>query len=92
MSSIGNPAPDGGASWLSRRRLLALAATGAGVSVVSVTGLSLASESSGDDDGAPLVISLRDVRNGTIDVFSGESVRTITDKKLVDSLLRAAGR
>ncbi|WP_229789535.1 hypothetical protein [Pilimelia terevasa] len=72
--------------------MLALAATGVGVSVASVAGLGLANEVGEEDDGAPLVISLRDAKEGTIDVFSGESVRTITDKQLVASLLKAAGR
>jgi len=91
MSRVRYRAP-GRTSWLSRRRVLALAATGVGVSAVSVAGLSLAGESESDDDGAPLVISLRDVKKGTIDVFSGEKVRTITDKDLVKRLLKAARR
>ncbi|GIF37084.1 hypothetical protein [Actinoplanes xinjiangensis] len=91
MSRVRYRAP-GRTSWLSRRRVLALAATGVGVSAAGVAGLSLAGTADSDDDGAPLVISLRDVKKGTIDVFSGEKVKTITDKKLVASLLKAAGR
>ena len=81
-------------SWLSRRRVLALAATGVGVSAASVAGLSLAGESSdgGDGDGSPLILSLVDAKKGTIDVFSGETRKTITDKKLAASLIKAAGR
>lgn len=82
----------GRSPWLSRRRVLALAATGAGVSVASVAGLSLAGEPESADAGSPLVISLRDVRKGTFDVFSGEKVTTVTDKELVAGLLKAAGR
>ena len=81
-----------GRHWLSRRRVLALAATGAGVSAVSVAGLSLADENELTGDGSPLVVSVRDARRGTIDVFSGEKLTTITDKKLAASLLEAAGR
>ncbi|HET6483693.1 MAG TPA: hypothetical protein VFG35_27135 [Actinoplanes sp.] len=83
-----------GRPWLSRRRVLALAATGVGVSAVSVAGLSLAGESETETkgDGAPLVVSIRDARKGTIDVFAGEKLKTITDKKLVASLIKAAGR
>jgi hypothetical protein len=91
MSRVRYRAP-GRNSWLSRRRVLAMAATGVGVSAAGVAGLSLAGTSDSKDDGAPLVISLRDVKKGTIDVFSGEKVKTITDKKLVASLLKAAGR
>ncbi|MEV6303568.1 hypothetical protein AB0M02_29450 [Actinoplanes sp. NPDC051861] len=82
-----------GRQWLSRRKVLALAATGVGVSAVSVAGLSLAGENeSASGDGSPLVISIRDAKKGTIDVFSGEKLKTITDKKLVASLIKAAGR
>ncbi|MFF5077419.1 hypothetical protein ACFY36_10230 [Actinoplanes sp. NPDC000266] len=81
-----------GRTWLSRRRVLALAATGVGVSAVSVAGLSLAGENEPTSDGSPLVISIRDAKKGTIDVFSGQKLKTITDKKLVASLLKAASR
>jgi hypothetical protein len=91
MSSSRYRAP-GRSSWLSRRRVLTLAAAGVGVSAASVAGLSLADVTHSDDDGAPLVISLRDVKKGVVDVFSGDKVKTVTDKKLVASLLKAAGR
>jgi hypothetical protein len=81
-----------GRTWLSRRRVLALAATGVGVSAVSVAGLSLAGETEGAGDGAPLVVSIRDAKKGTIDLFSGDTLKTITDKKLAASLLKAAGK
>ncbi|MEU8819794.1 hypothetical protein [Actinoplanes sp. NPDC048796] len=81
-----------GHTWLSRRRVLALAATGVGVSAASVAGLSLAGENEPAGDGSPLVISIRDAKKGTIDVFSGQKLKTITDKKLVASLLKAASR
>ena len=77
---------------LTRRRVLALTATGVGVSAVSVAGLSLAGESKPTGDGSPLVVSIRDAQDGTIDVFSGEGRKTITDKQLAASLLKAAGR
>jgi hypothetical protein len=81
-----------GRQWLSRRRVLALAATGVGVSAVSVAGLSLAGESESTGDGSALVVSIRDAKKGEIDLFFGEELKTITDKKLVASLLKAAGR
>ena len=83
-----------GRQWLSRRRVLALAATGVGVSAASVAGLSLAGENGGESksDGSPLIVSVLDARKGTIDVFSGEKRKTITDKKLAASLIKAAGR
>ncbi|GAA0460187.1 hypothetical protein Ade02nite_14400 [Paractinoplanes deccanensis] len=84
-----------GRTWLSRRKVLALAATGVGASAVSVAGLSLAGENgdAGDTgDGSPLVVSIRDAKKGTIDVFSGDKLKTITDRKLAASLIKAAGR
>ena len=81
---------------LSRRRVIAIAATaGVGVSVASVAGLSLAGENTTESAtesaaaSAPLVISLRDAKKGTFDVFSGASKTTLTDKKLVAQLLKA---
>jgi hypothetical protein len=74
--------------------MLALTAAGVGVSAASVAGLSLASENetTSSSDGSPLVISVRDAKKGTLDVFSGNSKKTVTDKKLAAQLLKAAGR
>jgi hypothetical protein len=81
-----------GVARLSRRRVLAIAATaGVGASVAGVAGLSLAGET-GSHDSAPLVLSLRDAKKGTFDVFSGGSRMTLTDKKLAARLLKAAHR
>jgi hypothetical protein len=81
------------ANRLSRRRVLAIAATaGVGVSVAGVAGLSLAGETPSSADSAPLVISLRDAQKGTFDVFSGGSKSTLTDKKLAARLLKAVHR
>jgi hypothetical protein len=79
---------------LSRRTVIAVAATGVGVSAVSVAGLSLAGENGSEDKekGKALVISLRDANKGTLDIFSGEKRITVTDKKLAAQLLKAAGR
>ena len=78
---------------LSRRKVLTIAAVGGvGVAGASVAGLSLAGEGPASDDGAPLVISLRDASKGTFDVFSGGSKSTITDKKLAARLLEAVNR
>lgn len=80
-------------SRLSRRRVLTIAATvGVGASAVGVAGLSLAGEETGSDDAAPLVLSLRDARKGTFDVFTGGSRLTLTDRKLAAELLKAAKR
>jgi len=80
-------------SRLSRRRVLAIAgAVGVGATTAGVAGLSLAGESSSSDDSAPLVISLRDAKKGTFDVFSGGSKVTLTDKKLAAKLLKAVKR
>ncbi|MFI1988861.1 hypothetical protein [Actinoplanes sp. NPDC020271] len=75
-----------------RRRMLALTAAGVGVSAASVAGLSLASENetTSSSDGSALVISVRDAKKGEIDIFSGEKKKTVTDKKLVAQLLKAA--
>jgi hypothetical protein len=79
---------------LSRRRVLAIAATvGVGASAAGVAGLSLAGEKgSGSDDSEPLVLSLRDAKKGTFDLFSGGSKVTITDAELAKKLLKAAKR
>jgi hypothetical protein len=78
---------------LSRRRVITIAATvGVGVSAASVAGLSLAGETPGKDDSAPLVISLRDAKKGTFDVFSGGSRVTLTDAKLAAHLLKVVHR
>lgn len=78
---------------LSRRRVLAIAATvGVGAAGASVAGLSLAGESAGSNDTEALVISLRDAKKGTFDVFSGGSKVTLTDKDLAKKLLKAVKR
>jgi hypothetical protein len=80
-------------SRMSRRRVITVAATvGVGLSAAGVAGLSLAGEEPGTDDGQPLVISLRDAKKGTFDVFSGGSKVTLTDKKLAAKLLKAVKR
>ncbi|AGL17566.1 hypothetical protein L083_4056 [Actinoplanes sp. N902-109] len=80
-----------GANRFSRRRVLAIAATvGVGATTAGVAGLSLAGEREpGADDGAPLVVSLRDAKKGTFDVFTGGSKHTITDADLAKKLLKA---
>jgi hypothetical protein len=81
------------ASRLTRRRVLTVAATvGAGASVAGVAGLSLAGEDTGSDDTGPLVLSLRDARKGTFDVFSGGAKVTLTDRDLAAQLLKAVKR
>jgi hypothetical protein len=78
---------------LSRRRVITIAATvGVGVSAASVAGLSLAGEKPAAGDSAPLVLSLRDAKKGTFDVFSGGSRVTLTDAKLAAQLLKAVKR
>jgi hypothetical protein len=81
-------------SRLTRRRVLTIAATvGVGASAASVAGLSLAGERpTTESSSAPLVISLRDAKKGTFDVFSGGSRVTLTDAKLAARLLKVARR
>jgi hypothetical protein len=80
-------------SRLSRRRVLTIAASvGVGASAVGVAGLSLAGEKPAAGDSAPLVISLRDAKKGTFDVFSGNSKVTLTDPKLAAHLLKVVHR
>jgi hypothetical protein len=78
---------------MSRRRALALGGAGVvGISVAGVAGLSLAGETPQTESAsasAPLVISLRDAKKGTFDVFTGASKKTVTDKKLAAQLLKA---
>jgi hypothetical protein len=83
----------GAVSRLSRRKVLTIAASvGVGASVAGVAGLSMAGESEDSADNAPLVISLRDAKKGTFDVFSGGSKVTLTDRKLAARLLKAVKR
>lgn len=80
------------ASRISRRRVLAIAATvGVGASAAGVAGLSLAGEK-GAADTEPLVISLRDASKGTFDVFSGGSKFELTDLELANKLRKVARR
>jgi hypothetical protein len=77
---------------LTRRKVLALTATaGVGAATAGVAGLSVAGETPAAAAG-PLVISLRDARAGTFDVFSGSSRVTLTDKKLAARLLKHVAR
>ncbi|MEV6346834.1 hypothetical protein [Actinoplanes sp. NPDC051851] len=81
---------------MDRRTILALSVGGVAVAGASVAGISLAGESDAETlsskDDSPLVISVRDAKKGTLDVFSGNSKKTVTDKKLAAQLLKAAGR
>jgi hypothetical protein len=79
---------------LTRRRVLTIAASvGVGGAAVGVAGLSVAGEKPGAAaDSAPLVLSLRDAKKGTFDLFSGGSRVTVTDAKLAARLLKAAKR
>jgi len=80
---------------MSRRRVLAIAgAVGVGATTVGVVGVSLAGETpeSASADSAPLVISLRDAKKGTFDVFSGGSKFALTDKKLAAQVLKLSKR
>lgn len=81
-----------GAERFSRRKVLAIAATvGVGATTAGVAGLSLAGERGGGAaDGEALVLSLRDAKKGTFDLFIGGSKSTITDADLVKKLLNAA--
>jgi hypothetical protein len=80
-------------SRISRRRVLAIAATvGVGASAAGVAGLSLAGEKAAAADSEPLVVSLRDAKKGTFDVFSGGSRFELTDPELAQKLLKVAKR
>jgi hypothetical protein len=79
---------------LTRRRVITIAASvGVGASAAGVTGFSVAGESTtkASADG-PLVISLRDAKKGTFDVFSGGSKIELTDRKLAKRLQAVAAR
>jgi hypothetical protein len=80
---------------MSRRRALTIAgAVGVGVTTAGVVGVSLAGETpeASAAQSAPLVVSLRDAKKGTFDVFSGGSKFALTDKKLAAQLLKIAKR
>ncbi|GAB3799276.1 hypothetical protein [Micromonospora zhanjiangensis] len=75
---------------LTRRQAITTAATvGVGAAAISVTGLSLANESYAGGE-QQIVVHLRDPKAGILDVFVGESRVEVKDKKLADSLRRAA--
>ena len=78
---------------MSRRRVLTIAASvGVGGAAASVAGLSLAGENTTEHaaENGPLVLSLRDARKGTFDLFTGGRRVTVTDAKLAARLLKAA--
>jgi hypothetical protein len=78
---------------MSRRRVLTIAATvGVGASAAGVAGLSVAGTSAKKEaaDSTPLVISLRDAKSGTFDVFSGGSKVVLKDKDLAARLIEIA--
>ena len=90
MSRVHNGSRAG--NRVSRRRVLAIAATvGVGASAAGVAGLSLAGEKESEND-EPLVISLRDAKKGTFDVFSGGSRYELTDPDLAAKLRKVAQR
>jgi hypothetical protein len=77
-------------SRFSRRKVLTIAATvGVGATTAGVAGLSVAGERPKAAAGPPLVISLRDARTGTFDVFTGTSKVTLKDAKLLAAVLKA---
>jgi hypothetical protein len=77
-------------SRLTRRKVLTIAATvGVGATTAGVAGLGVAGEKTTAASSAPLVISLRDARKGTFDVFTGASKITLTDAELAAALLKA---
>ena len=77
---------------VSRRRVLTIAAVGVGTSAAGVAGLSFAREKRGQSgaDGAPLVLSLRDAKSGTFDLFAGASRIQVKDPELAEQLLKLA--
>jgi hypothetical protein len=77
---------------LTRRKVLVAAATvGAGATAASVAGLSAARENTAASSDA-LVISLRDAKSGTFDLFAGRSRMTIKDPELAARLLETVKR
>ncbi|WP_433531562.1 hypothetical protein ACQPYA_05550 [Micromonospora sp. CA-263727] len=80
---------------LTRRQTLTAAASATlGAATLAVTGLSVAGERGGNAAGLDetIVVHLRDARNGTLDVFVGESRLQVRDKDLANRLRKAAAR
>lgn len=78
---------------LTRRRVLAVAATvGAGAAAASVAGLSSAKENGSGSGSSALVVSLRDARSGTFDLFVGDSRMVFKDKDLANRLVETVKR
>ncbi|WP_341719102.1 hypothetical protein QQG74_04945 [Micromonospora sp. FIMYZ51] len=80
---------------LTRRQTLTAAASATlGAAALAVPGLSAAGDgdkgAAGPDE--TIIVHLRDARNGTMDVFVGESRLEVRDKGLADRLRKAAAR
>jgi nitrous oxide reductase len=78
----------------SRRKVLTTTAVvGVGAAAVSVTGLSLANdrrETAASAAGGQLVVHVRDVKAGTLDIFLGTNRIQVRDKDLAARLAVAA--
>ncbi|MFJ9690928.1 hypothetical protein [Kitasatospora sp. NPDC101183] len=90
--------PDG----LSRRRLMrqaaAVGAAGLAATLVTATGPAVATENEpvGETPGAPvpdhdepMIVHVRDIRSGHLDLYSGERHQRIQDPQLATALARA---
>ncbi len=77
-------------SALSRRRLLAAAgAAGAAAATVGVAGVADAAVTGASTQDGPVVVHLRDLASGTLDVYAGTSHRQIRDRDLAARIARA---
>jgi hypothetical protein len=93
MSDEAKPAT----SLVSRRTALtAVAGIGVTVAAASVTHIAAAAEgpssSSNTSVQGPVVIRVRDLTSGQLDVFTGSGYVQVQDKDLANRLLRAAAR
>ncbi|GIJ26947.1 hypothetical protein Vqi01_21090 [Micromonospora qiuiae] len=81
---------------LTRRQTLTAAASATlGAAALAVPGLSAAGDGDKGAAAGPdetIIVHLRDARNGTMDVFVGESRLQVRDKGLADRLRKAARR
>lgn len=76
---------------VSRRTVLLGAATvGVGGAVVSVSTLSEAFDNPQNSADDAIVVHVRDLRNGRLDVFAGDRLIEVRDKDLANRLAKAA--
>jgi hypothetical protein len=71
---------------LSRRNLLAAGAAGAAGAVAATVGTAGGAQAAPAEAAGPVVVHLRDLASGTLDVFAGTARRQVRDRDLAARL------